>query len=174
MDEFWRCFCDLFDVHPTFCGGHDEHRFGLTVDEKGEVVLVSNRASGLDVEVANHLALGSGLDGDQHVAKDVGSERAHLFSRERDFHPTFHDKFTRLGGVQVALPTTTSVDLTLHGDHLRTEAVIRSQCLIGRRAVDALKHGYAVALEHGFALVFVDVHGAPDPGSRWAVLQHSA
>ena len=131
VDQFGGCFSDLFDVHAAFRGGHDEHRFGLTVDEKGEVVLVCDGAARLNVEVANELALGPGLDGHQHVAKDVRGVGADLLARKGDFHPAFHDEVTRVGSIQVAFATPTGVNLTLHGDDLRAEVVVCGQRLIG-------------------------------------------
>ena len=131
-------------------------------------------AARFHVQVANELALVPGLDGHQDVSEDVRGIGANLLSGERDFDPAFHDKVTRVGSVQVAFAPAPGVDLALDRDDLRTQVVVGGQCLVGRGAMNAFQHRYAIALEQGFALVFMDVHGAPGSRSRWAVLQHSA
>ena len=102
VNEFRGRLGDLLNVHPTLSGRHDEHRFGLTVHEKGEVVFVRDGAARFHVQVANELALVPGLDGHQDVSEDVRGIGANLLSGERDFDPAFHDKVTRVGSVQVA------------------------------------------------------------------------
>ena len=45
VDEFRRGLSHVLNVHAAFCGRHDEHRLGFTIDKKGEVVLVRDGAA---------------------------------------------------------------------------------------------------------------------------------
>ena len=78
MNLLWGGLSDVFDVHATLGGGHDENGFVFTVDENGKVVFVSDVATGFDVEVSNEFSFLSGLDGHQDVAEDVGGVGLHL------------------------------------------------------------------------------------------------
>ena len=64
-----------------------------TVDKKGEVILVSNIATRLYVEVVDNLSFIASLYGDKEVAEDVCCVGVDFLFREGDFDTTFHDRF---------------------------------------------------------------------------------
>ena len=117
-------------------------------------------APGFHVEVANQFSIGSGLDGHQNVAQNVGGVGFHFVFGEGNFYTALHNEVAGVRSVQVAFPAATGMDLGFHGHNFGAELVVSGQCLVNGGAMHSFEHGNAVCFEQCLTLILVDVHVA--------------
>ena len=71
-DQFFGVFfCNLFDVHSAFCGGHHDDATSFAVEKTSNVVLFLNVATLLDVNLLNLFPFGTGLMGHERHAQHL-------------------------------------------------------------------------------------------------------
>ena len=71
-------FCDFFNFHPTFGGGHDGQARGRAVHQQAEVKFARNIAAIFDINARHQLAGGAGLLGHQRLADHGISGGLHI------------------------------------------------------------------------------------------------
>jgi hypothetical protein len=147
---------DALDVHAALGGGDHRDAGRLTVDQQGEVQLASNVGAFLDVEAVDLLALGAGLDGDEHPAE-------HLLGVLADVLDGLDDADAALGvlaeALEAALAAASGVDLGLHDEHRAAQLLRRRDRLVGGEGGLAAGHVHAERAQDGLGLVLVNVHG---------------
>jgi hypothetical protein len=74
---------DSFDVDTTFRRGNDNGTGRLTVQQDGEIVLVTSIFTFTDIDSVTRLTLGTSLLGDQVVTKHLFSEFLGFFGSRK-------------------------------------------------------------------------------------------
>ena len=144
QDFLRRLGGDLFYLHAAFAGSHDHHAARRAVDHGAEVQLARDVRAGFNVDLADGLAVGVGLDGDQALAEPAVGEIAHVVDRLRDLH-------------SARLAATARMHLHLADPARAAELRRRRDRRVGAVRGDAGGYRHAVIGEQPLSLVFVQV-----------------
>src|SRR5690606_6249467 len=161
-DLFRRVVGDFFDVHAAGFRRDKGDAALIAIDERGEIELLCDLDAFFDVDAFDDAASIACLQRDQRVAEHLRGEETDIFRLEGDADAAL---LTRGSFLELALAAAASVDLALHRPDRTAELGGGVDRFFGGEGREAARNRGAEALEDGFALVFVDVHGGPS-GSR--------
>ena len=147
-NDLFRGFSsNIFDIHAAF-GRHHKGNLGFfPIHQHGKIKFRGNIGAILDIKAPHHLARRAGLMGDQGHAQDfVG------------IGPHFIQALGNLDTAALAPPT--GVDLRL--DHINGSGQFfgRLDGFVNGKNGVALRYRRTKTAEHGFGLVFMNIHGA--------------
>ena len=144
-DLFRRVVGHGFNVHAAFSGGNEGDAGCGAVDEDREIKFAGNGRAFLDVKALHQFAFRPGLRGHEVHAEDAAGFGFHI-----------SDGFDHLDAT--ALATATGVDLGLDDPDRAGLGFCSLDGFINGESGRALARGHAEFAQHGFGLVFVDVH----------------
>src|SRR5690606_31376666 len=135
----------FLDVHAAFAGSDERNLLRCAVGHDGYVVFLLDVGAFLDVEAADLLAFRAGLVRHELHAEDLGSQLT-----------DFIDGASQLDAA--ALPTTTSMDLSLDDPDRSTQFLGRCHGFVDGKGGDSAGHSHAKFLQQFLALILVNFH----------------
>ncbi len=158
-EDLLRAFVrDFFDFGAAFGRGDESDARRGAVDQCREIIFAVDRRAFLDIEAAHFLAVRPGLMRDQGRAEQTLGLALHIIDRFYDFDAA---GFAAAAGM----------NLRLHHPDRTAKLVGGLDGFVNAHGRDAARHRHAELAQHGFRLVFVDVHGGrldqlnPSPSS---------
>ena len=115
------------------------------IDQRREIIFAVDRRAFLDIEAMHFLAVRPGLVRDQRRAEQALGLALHVV-----------DRFHHLDAAGLAAAA--GMDLRLHHPDRAAELVGGLHGLVDAHGRNAARHRHAEFAQHGFRLVFVDVH----------------
>ena len=135
------------DIHAARLGAHHHHARCLTVNDKGEIILVTNACAGLDEQALYLFACRARLLRHQRLAQQFIRILPHLSQR--------------FGNLDTArLATAARMDLRLDHRYRSRQLLCCGDGFLNAEGREAFRHSHTVLFQDLFALIFMDVHGA--------------
>ena len=156
---------DILDVHAALGRDDEGDAAGLAVDEDRQVELLGDSRAVLDVDAVDLPPGRPGLHRHQRVPEDLPDVLRHLFDGFDDAHAALRASRGLLEG---ALAASAGMDLRLDHPHRAAELLGSGFRLFRLEHRHAARYRHAELTQHGFGLVFVDVHReAPVAQEDW-------
>ena len=144
--------CHIFDAHPTFRGGDDNWRAGISIHENSEVVFVSDIDCFCNHHLADEAACIARLHGDEGLIKHFPSEFCCLLRAIDEMNTTLK------AILEMTFPAATCMDLRFD-DELGTGEFLRGgRSLFGSPRHFPLGAWDLETVKQLLGLVFVNVH----------------